>query len=91
MEMVVEIADYVKFANVRPMPDDNVRSWQNALQFVEETRPVAVEEPEEGEKGESDNKGGETPKGAEAKTKGAEAKRGGEPRKGAEPQKTDTK
>ena len=91
MERVVEIADYVKFAKVRPMPDDNVRSWQNALQFVEETRPVAVEEPDEGEKGESDNKGGETPKGAEAKTKGAEAKRGGEPRKGAEPQKTDTK
>ncbi|MBD5226071.1 MAG: protein BatD [Bacteroidales bacterium] len=50
MEKVVEIADYVKFAKVRPMPDDNVRSWQNAMQFVEETRPVTVEEdPEKGE------------------------------------------
>ncbi len=47
MEKVVEIADYVKFAKVRPMPDDNVRSWQNAMQFVEETKPVPVEEDEE--------------------------------------------
>lgn len=44
MEKVVEIADYVKFAKVRPMPDDNVRSWQNAMQFVEETKPVVTEE-----------------------------------------------
>ena len=40
MRKIVEIADFVKFAKVRPMPDDNVRSWQNAMQFVEETRPV---------------------------------------------------
>lgn len=39
MQRVVEIADYVKFAKVRPLPDDNVRSFQNAMQFVEETRP----------------------------------------------------
>lgn len=44
MQKVVEIADYVKFAKVRPMPDDNVRSFQNAMQFVEETRPVAETE-----------------------------------------------
>jgi len=45
MQKVVEIADYVKFAKVRPMPDDNVRSFQNAMQFVEETRPVEPETP----------------------------------------------
>lgn len=45
MRKIVEIADFVKFAKVRPMPDDNVRSWQNAMQFVEETRPTP--EPEE--------------------------------------------
>lgn len=45
MERVVEIADYVKFAKVRPMPDDNVRSWQDALQFVEDTKPA--EQPED--------------------------------------------
>lgn len=47
MQKVVEIADFVKFAKVRPMPDDNVRSFQNAMQFVEETRPVVVEETDE--------------------------------------------
>jgi hypothetical protein len=45
MQKVVEIADFVKFAKVRPLPDDNVRAWQNALQFVEETKPAP--EPEE--------------------------------------------
>lgn len=51
MQRVVEIADYVKFAKVRPLPDDNVRSFQNAMQFVEETRPVVTENPD----GETDN------------------------------------
>lgn len=50
MQKVVEIADFVKFAKVRPLPDDNVRSWHNAMQFVEETRPAPEPEPEaEGE------------------------------------------
>lgn len=47
MQKVVEIADYVKFAKVRPLPDDNVRSFQNALQFVEETKPVITDESSE--------------------------------------------
>lgn len=46
MQKVVEIADYVKFAKVRPMPDDNVRSFQNAMQFVEETRPAETPDEE---------------------------------------------
>lgn len=45
MERVVEIADFVKFAKVRPMPDDNVRAFSDAMQFVEETKPTP--EPEE--------------------------------------------
>lgn len=49
MQKVVEIADYVKFAKVRPLPDDNVRSWQNAMQFVEETRPAPEPETAEAE------------------------------------------
>lgn len=47
MQRVVEIADYVKFAKVRPLPDDNVRSFQNAMQFVEDTRPVIIPENED--------------------------------------------
>ena len=33
------MADFVKFAKMRPMPDDNVAAWNRALQFVEETKP----------------------------------------------------
>lgn len=45
MKKVVEIADFVKFAKVRPLPDDNVRSFNNAMRFIEETKPAP--EPEE--------------------------------------------
>lgn len=44
MRQVLEIADFVKFAKVRPIPDDNVKSFQSAMQFVEETRPIIVEQ-----------------------------------------------
>ncbi len=43
MQQLLEIADFVKFAKVRPMPDDNVKAFQNALQFVEDTKPVPVD------------------------------------------------
>ena len=66
MRKVVEIADYVKFAKVRPMPDDNVRSWQNAMQFVEETRPAP--EPETAEDDVAGNQlSNESSKGKETK------------------------
>lgn len=51
MRKIVEIADFVKFAKVRPMPDDNVRSWQNAMQFIDETRPAPEPEEEENKDG----------------------------------------
>ena len=40
VEQVLEIADFVKFAKVRPLPDDNVKSDNWALQFVKETKPI---------------------------------------------------
>ncbi len=40
MQRVLEMADFVKFAKMRPMPDDNVASWNRAAQFVEETKPA---------------------------------------------------
>jgi len=40
MRNILQIADFVKFAKVRPLPDDNVRAFNEALQFVEETRPA---------------------------------------------------
>lgn len=39
MERVLEIADFVKFAKVRPLPDDNVMAFNSAMQFVEDTKP----------------------------------------------------
>lgn len=40
LEMILEIADIVKFANARPLADDNEVAYQRALNFVEATRPV---------------------------------------------------
>lgn len=69
MERVLETADFVKFAKVRPLPDDNVRAFTSAMQFVEDTKPKpapaeeaseeegknAVSGKEEGKKNENNN------------------------------------
>ncbi|MDE5634813.1 MAG: cell wall anchor protein, partial [Muribaculaceae bacterium] len=47
MRQILEVADFVKFAKMRPMPDDNTKSFRNAIEFVENTKPLP--EPEEGE------------------------------------------
>lgn len=44
MQQILEVADFVKFAKMRPMPEDNVRSYSHAVQFVENTRPVVTEQ-----------------------------------------------
>lgn len=48
MNEVLEMADYVKFAKMRPLPEDNVRSFNQAMEFVENTRPVATPPEAEG-------------------------------------------
>lgn len=40
MNRILEMADYVKFAKVRPLPDDNINAWRSAMQFVEDTKPL---------------------------------------------------
>lgn len=47
LEMILEIADIVKFANARPLADDNEVAYQRAVNFVEATRPVVPENKEE--------------------------------------------
>lgn len=42
MRRILDMADFVKFAKVRPLPDDNVAAWNSAMAFVEETKPVPV-------------------------------------------------
>lgn len=48
MHDVLEVADFVKFAKMRPLPDDNVKAYNSALAFVEDTKPAP--EPTEAEK-----------------------------------------
>lgn len=43
---LLETADFVKFAKVRPLPDENIRSFNITHDFVERTKPVE-ETPEE--------------------------------------------
>lgn len=44
LQMILEVADLVKFANERPLPDDNEAAWQRARDFVEATKPLAEED-----------------------------------------------
>ena len=43
---ILDMADFVKFAKVRPLPDDNIAAYDSAVRFVEETKPVEPD-PEE--------------------------------------------
>jgi len=40
MSRILEMADFVKFAKVRPLPDDNVATMNQAMKFVDDTRPL---------------------------------------------------
>lgn len=45
---ILAMADFVKFAKVRPLAEDNILAMDNAIKFIEETKPVVVIEPEKG-------------------------------------------
>lgn len=46
MEQILEIADFVKFAKVRPLPDDNIKAFNSAVKFVEDSKPLPPAEDE---------------------------------------------
>lgn len=52
LEQILEIADFVKFAKIRPLPDDNEASYNRAVNFVNETKPV---EPDKDKTDSTDN------------------------------------
>ena len=57
---ILDVADFVKFAKVRPLPSDNVEAYENAVNFVKET--IIKETPksdESGSDGSVKGKGGE--------------------------------
>ena len=49
LNSILEVADFVKFANMRTLPDDNETAYQRALNFVNETKPVEPAPDAEGE------------------------------------------
>ncbi|MCM1028397.1 MAG: hypothetical protein NC342_03940 [Pseudoflavonifractor sp.] len=40
MGRILEMADFVKFAKVRPLPDDNTAAMTHAVKFINDTRPL---------------------------------------------------
>lgn len=40
---ILDVADFVKFAKIRPLPADNVEAFDNAVNFVKETIPAEPE------------------------------------------------
>lgn len=41
---ILDMADFVKFAKVRPLPADNIKAYDDAVKFVEETKPQETTE-----------------------------------------------
>lgn len=71
MRDILDIADFVKFARVRPLPADNIAAFDKAVAFVEETKPVEVK-PEE-ENADTDSKTPAAPAQTGVEKKGGEA------------------
>ncbi|MDR3261151.1 MAG: hypothetical protein LBT78_04880 [Tannerella sp.] len=46
LQPILRLADFVKFAKLHPLPDENDRSLSNAYAFVNQTKPVEVLTPE---------------------------------------------
>jgi hypothetical protein len=56
LKQIVQLADFVKFAKLRPLPDENDITMINANVFVEQTKQLNVEQPPATEvKGEDNN------------------------------------
>lgn len=70
---ILDVADFVKFAKVRPLPADNVEAFENAVNFVKET---VEEEPQQDPGSSSDSHGVGIKSGASAKNDVSE--KGGE-------------
>ena len=56
VKQILNVADFVKFAKVRPLPADSIAAYENARKFVEETIPVEKTESSE----EKQSEGGES-------------------------------
>ena len=61
VKQILNVADFVKFAKVRPLPADSIAAYDNAVKFVEETIPAVTPGEEEGKNDgmNSEREGGE--------------------------------
>ena len=57
IRQILNVADFVKFAKVRPLPADSIAAYENAVRFINETIPVSDESKDMDENEKS--KGGE--------------------------------
>ena len=44
LKVVLEIADFVKFAKAQPSDEENINSFQIASNFVEITKPIVIDD-----------------------------------------------
>lgn len=63
MQQVLNMADFVKFARMRPLPDDNAKAYASALRFVEDTNPALFAPEPEPDNNTSTPAGTESPAG----------------------------
>lgn len=47
VKQILNVADFVKFAKVRPLPADSIAAYDNAVKFIEETVPPEKEATED--------------------------------------------
>lgn len=60
LKQVLELADFVKFAKMHPLPEENERSLSNAYLFVDQTIPVMKDEESKDENSSVEKKDEET-------------------------------
>lgn len=51
LRKILEVSDFVKFAKMRPLADENEQAFASAVKFIEETKPVEIVPPEKQEDG----------------------------------------
>lgn len=73
VRQILSVADFVKFAKVRPLPADNIAAYENAVKFIEETKPVVVPESEDNKDSADETQAGNKSKSLSGKKKGGES------------------
>ncbi len=56
LKQIMQLADFVKFAKMNPLPDENDLSLMNAYLFINQTKVEEIPVPGEGEKAEGEVK-----------------------------------